>query len=156
MCFCGHFFSQRSSKFLAERTERIENQLKDAEAKTAEALELKQTYEQHIEAFEAEGREIIRVSQTKAAREAEAIVRDARNQAEQLVADANERIAVDKARALAEARTEVALSGNGDRRARLKARGQRRGLNGPSRRIISATVRRGINEQTGTAYRIAL
>ena len=73
------------NKFLSERTARIENQLKDAETKQAEALEL------------------------KASQEASAIVKDARNQAEELIAEAHEKIAADKVQAVAEARTEVAL-----------------------------------------------
>jgi F-type H+-transporting ATPase subunit b len=97
------------NKFLSERTARIENQLKDAETKQAEALELKQTYVQHIESYEAEGREIVRDSQLKASQEASAIVKDARNQAEELIAEAHEKIAADKVQAVAEARTEVAL-----------------------------------------------
>ncbi len=97
------------SKFLSERTERIGKELKDAETKKAEALDIKAAYEKHIESFEAEGREIIRSSQVKASEEAAAIIKEARSQAEQVIVEAQRKIANEKARAVAEARTEVAL-----------------------------------------------
>ncbi|SHH78485.1 F-type H+-transporting ATPase subunit b [Sporobacter termitidis DSM 10068] len=97
------------TKFLAARTERIAGELKDAEAKNAEALEMKAAYEKRIETYEEEGHEIIRASQVKASEEATAIVKDARGQAEKIIADAHQRIAGEKAQAVAEARTEVAL-----------------------------------------------
>jgi F-type H+-transporting ATPase subunit b len=97
------------AKFLSARSERIAGDLKDAETKKTEALELKQTYEQHIETYEAEGRDIIRASQVKASDEASSIVKDARGQAEQIISDAHDRTAAEKAQAIAEARTEVAL-----------------------------------------------
>lgn len=97
------------NKFLSERSERIANELKDAETKQAEALELKNVYEQHIETYKEEGRGIIRDSQVKASNEATAIVKDARTQAEQVIAEAHEKISTEKAQAVAEARTEVAL-----------------------------------------------
>ena len=97
------------SRFLSARSERISDQLKDAETKTAEALELKALYEKHIETYEAEGRGIIRDSQVKASDEATSIIKDARDQAEQLLADAHKRISAEKAQAIAQARTEVAL-----------------------------------------------
>jgi F-type H+-transporting ATPase subunit b len=97
------------SKFLAARTERIEGELKDAEMKKADALELKSSYEKHMETYEDEGRSVIRDSQIKASQEASAIIKEARDQAERLIAEAHEKIANEKAQALAKARTEVAL-----------------------------------------------
>lgn len=97
------------NRFLTERAERVTAQLKDAENKQAEAMVLKQEYEQHIETFEKEGREIIRDSQTKASLEAQAIVAEARSQATTLITSSQEKIASDKAKAIAAARTEVAL-----------------------------------------------
>jgi F-type H+-transporting ATPase subunit b len=97
------------SRFLSARSERIANQLKDAETQKAAALELKAEYEQHIESYEKDGRDIIRDSQAKASQEAAAIVKEARSQAEQLIIDANVRISNEKAQAIAQARTEVAL-----------------------------------------------
>lgn len=97
------------SRFLLARTERIGDQLKDAESKKAEALELKALYERHIETYGEEGREIIRDSQVKASAEAAAIIKEARGQAEKLIAEAHEKISNEKAQAIAQARTEVAL-----------------------------------------------
>lgn len=97
------------SRFLSTRSERIASQLKDADTKKAEALELKAVYEQHLETYEEEGRGIVRDSQVKASNEATAILKDARNQAETVIADAHEKISNEKNQAVAAARTEVAL-----------------------------------------------
>lgn len=97
------------SRFLSARSERIANQLREAEIKKAEALELKAVYDQHIETYEEEGRGIVRDSQVKASQEATAIVTDARNQAEALITEAHSKISNEKAQAIAAARTEVAL-----------------------------------------------
>jgi F-type H+-transporting ATPase subunit b len=96
-------------KFLAARTSRIENELKDAETKQAEAAELKQVYEQHMATYEEEGHVIIRDSQVKASEEASGVIKDARSQAEKILAEAHQKIANEKTQAVAEARTEVAL-----------------------------------------------
>jgi F-type H+-transporting ATPase subunit b len=97
------------SKFLAARTERVAGDLKDAETKKAEAFELKAKYDRHIETVEAEGREIVRTSQVKASDEASVIIRDARAQAENILAEARTKIESERAKAVAQARTEVAL-----------------------------------------------
>lgn len=97
------------SAFLSARAERIASELKDAETKNDEALALKAEYEQHMASYEKEGHEIIRASQLKATDQADAIVKDARGQSERIVSDAQTRIANEKAQAIAEARTEVAL-----------------------------------------------
>jgi F-type H+-transporting ATPase subunit b len=96
-------------RFLNERAERINTQIKDAETLKDEAQALKQAYEQHMEAYEEEGHNIIRDSQVKATENAEAIIKEAKNQAEAIVSGAHVRIANDKAQAVAEARAEVAL-----------------------------------------------
>lgn len=97
------------SRFLSLRAERIANDLKEAETKKAEALQLKAEYQQHIETYEEEGRGIIRESQVKASQEATTIVKEARSDAEKLLTEAHDRIASEKAQAIAEARTEVGL-----------------------------------------------
>jgi F-type H+-transporting ATPase subunit b len=97
------------SKFLTARSERIVGDLKDAETKKAEALELKSEYEAHMQAYEEEGREMIRQSQLKATDEGSAIVRDARSQAEKIIAEARSTIESERVKAIAQARTEVAL-----------------------------------------------
>lgn len=97
------------SKFLSARAERVAADLKDAETKKAEALELKAQYDKHMETFDAEGREIIRASQLKASDEASVIIRDARAQAENIMAEARVKIESERVKAVAQARTEVAL-----------------------------------------------
>lgn len=97
------------TNFLSARKNRIDGDLKDAETKKAEALDMKSAYEKRMETYEEEGHEIIRKSEVKASEEATAIVKEARGQAERIVADAHQKTVAEKAQAVAEARTEVAL-----------------------------------------------
>lgn len=94
--------------FLSARTERIRLELENASMTNAEAEGLKQEYAQRMEGIEARGRELMRESQTKAAEEAEEIIRDAKAEGEHLLHDARERIAEEKERAVIRARNEVA------------------------------------------------
>lgn len=97
------------NRFLTARSERVANQLKDADAAKADAQNLKADYERIMQTHEVSGRKLIRDSQAKATQEASLIVQDARNEAEKLVTEAHTRIANEKALAVAEARTEIAL-----------------------------------------------
>lgn len=96
------------SRFLAERSARINTQLSEAEAKLNEAEALKQEYLRQLERAVEEGHDVIRDSKTKATQEAQAILSDAKSQAERLVDEAQERIAKEKDRALEQMRQEVA------------------------------------------------
>lgn len=95
------------SRFLLARSERIAEQLADAEAKQAESAAMKAEYEKYIASSEAEGRGIIRESQVKASQEATVIIKEARGEAEKIIADAHEKIVNEKALAVAAARTEI-------------------------------------------------
>ncbi len=97
------------NRFLTARSERVANQLKEADTLKAEAQKLKADYERNMQSHEEDGRNLIRESQIKASQEASQILQDARVEAEKLVAEAHARIANEKALAVAEARTEIAL-----------------------------------------------
>jgi F-type H+-transporting ATPase subunit b len=96
------------SRFMTQRTERIESGLRDAESKQKEALELKAQYENVLESSEEKGQELIRESQAKASREAEIILADARDRADRMIQSAKAQIEDEKNKAIAEARSEVA------------------------------------------------
>jgi len=96
------------SRFLSERTERIESELRDAESKQREALELKAQYEKVLESSEEKGQALIHESQAKASREAEIILADARDRADRMLQSAKAQIEDEKNKAVAEARSEVA------------------------------------------------
>ncbi len=97
------------NRFLVARSERVAKELDDAEALRAEAQELKANYEKQMQAYEENGRNIIRDSQKKASDEAASIIESAKAESEKLVAEAHTRIANEKALAVAEARSEIAL-----------------------------------------------
>lgn len=96
------------SRFLKERSERIDYQLSEAESRLQEAEALKQEYARQLEKVVEEGHEIIRDSKTKAAQEAQVILSDAKAQADKLFYETQVRIAKEKDRALEQMRQEVA------------------------------------------------
>lgn len=96
------------SRFLSQRTERIESSLQDAETKRQEALDLKAQYEKTLESAEEEGQALIHESQAKASREAEIILADARERADRMLQSAKAQIEGEKNKAMAEARSEAA------------------------------------------------
>lgn len=96
------------SRFLKERSERIDDQLSEAEARLHEAEALKQEYAQQLEKAVEEGHNIIRDSKTKAAREAQVILSVAKAQADKLLDETQQQIAKERDRALEQMRQEVA------------------------------------------------
>ena len=96
------------SRFLAARAQRVRSELDDAEKARLDADALRKEYEGNIEGLELRGREIMRESQTKAAEEAEEIIKEAREKAFSMITEARERIEEEKARAIIGARHEVA------------------------------------------------
>lgn len=96
------------SRYLSERSARISNQLSEAESRLAEAETLKQAYQKQLDKAVEEGHDVIRASKTKATQEAEAILDDAKAQADKFFDEAQERIAKEKERALEQMRQEVA------------------------------------------------
>jgi len=96
------------SKFLAARTDRITNQLNEAQSQLAEADSLKREYKQQLETATEQGHDIIRESQIKASEEAKKIILDAQAQAERILSEAQERTEKEKIQALEQMRGEVA------------------------------------------------
>jgi len=82
-------------KFLADRTERIENEIKAAKGEHENALELKEKYEKLISEIEKEREEVLHQAHKKAMEKSDQMLFDARREAE-LIYD----------RALAELETE--------------------------------------------------
>jgi F-type H+-transporting ATPase subunit b len=96
------------SRFLNERSERINNQLSEAEARLQEAEALNKEYARQLEKAVEEGHDIIRDSKIKAAQEAQVILSDVMAQAVKLYDETQARIAKEKERALEQMRQEVA------------------------------------------------
>ena len=96
------------NRFLSARADRIRAELEDAEARRKSAESLKQEYEDKIEAIEAQGRDLMRESQIKAAEEAEEILSETREKARVMIQEARQRIEEEKERAVENAHHEIA------------------------------------------------
>ena len=96
------------NRFLSARADRIRTELEDAEARRQSAEELKQEYENKIETIEAQGRDLMRESQIKAAEEAEELLSETREKARVMIQEARQRIEEEKERAVENAHHEIA------------------------------------------------
>jgi F-type H+-transporting ATPase subunit b len=96
------------SRFLTARSERISNQLSEAETKLTDAESLRQEYQKQLDKAVEEGHDVVRASKTKATQEAKTILSDAKDQAEKVFDEAQERIVKEKDKALEQMRQEVA------------------------------------------------
>ncbi len=75
-------------KFMDERAAKIEHQMQHAKALEDAAEKSRQSYEAQIAGSEQKARELIREGEQKALAAAEGITNGAREQAEQMIADA--------------------------------------------------------------------
>jgi len=96
------------NRFLSARADRIRAELEDAESRRQSAEELKQEYENKIETIEAQGRDLMRESQIKAAEEAEELLSETREKARVMIQEARQRIEEEKERAVENAHHEIA------------------------------------------------
>lgn len=96
------------SRFLSERSERINAQLSDAETRLNEAEALKQEYQKQLDKAVEEGHDVVRASKTKASQEAQLILTEAKGQTDRMFDEAQARIAKEKDRALEQMHQEVA------------------------------------------------
>jgi F-type H+-transporting ATPase subunit b len=95
-------------RFMSARAERMKTDLEAAKKLQAEAEAVKTDYEQRLDVVQAQGRDIIRDSQTKAAEEAGDIINDARRQVEDMMTEARAKIENEREQAIVSARYEMA------------------------------------------------
>ena len=95
-------------RFLSERSARVRSELDTAEKTRLDAEALKEEYADNLAGIEARSRDMLRESQIKASEDAEEILIDAREKAKIMIAEARERIAEEKERAIDSTRREVA------------------------------------------------
>ena len=95
-------------RFLSERAKRVRLELDDAENARLGAQTLKQEYEDKIGTIEAQGRDMLRVSQIKATEASDEILEEAHVKANALIAEARAIIEEDKQKAILEAHHEIA------------------------------------------------
>ena len=96
------------NRFLSARAERVRADREDIEKRRLDADALMQEYADKLEGIEAQGRDILRESQIKAAEEADDIIKDAREKVRLMMVDARERISEERERAIENTRIEVA------------------------------------------------
>ncbi|MDR0445828.1 MAG: F0F1 ATP synthase subunit B [Oscillospiraceae bacterium] len=96
------------SQYLAQRAQRVKDELDDAARAKAEAEAAKSEYESGIGDLEERGREIMRDSQVRAGEQAKEITDNAQAQADKMLAEARERIDSERREAVAAARREIA------------------------------------------------
>ena len=94
-------------KVLAERKAKADSAIGDAEKAKAEAEAVKAEYEKNMEAAKAEANELIAGAQKTATARSEAILGEARNSAAQIKQKAEEDIALEKKKAVNEAKDEI-------------------------------------------------
>jgi len=94
-------------KFLAERAERIKNDIDSARANNAKAAEIKADYQKMIDNIEKEKEEILTKARRDANKEHERIVLEAQKEAKHLIVKANDEIKVERENAAREIKTQI-------------------------------------------------
>ena len=101
------FFLDKIKAVLDQRREAADQEITTAEAAKAEALEIKQTYEQNMLQAKAQASEILDRAQKTATTRGEEIIRQANEEAAQLKQKAAADIAMEKKKALNDAKDEI-------------------------------------------------
>ncbi|MDR0669466.1 MAG: F0F1 ATP synthase subunit B [Treponema sp.] len=96
------------TKFMAERSRKIEESLAGAERETAQARQLLEQYQGQLKKADEEAEAIIKSARENAGREAERIIAGGKVQAERMIAAAQERIDSERQAALALFKAEAA------------------------------------------------
>ena len=101
------FFLDKIKAILDQRRAAADQEITTAEAAKAEALEIKQTYEQNMLQAKAQASEILDRAQKTATTRGEEIIRQANEEAAQLKQKAAADIAMEKKKALNDAKDEI-------------------------------------------------
>ena len=96
------------TKIMDERQRAIENNIKDAEARKAEAEQLKADYESHLTSARAEAADLVAQAKSRAGAEYDSILAQARTDAQKVREDAQAQIQTEREQMLQGARQEVA------------------------------------------------
>jgi F-type H+-transporting ATPase subunit b len=102
------FLFKPITTFMEKRSNAIRDSIDHAEKAKADALELKQQYEDQLAAARKEAAQIIEEARGKAAREYERIIGAAKKEAEGILIRAREEITRERADMLREARNQIA------------------------------------------------
>ena len=105
--FVKKFFLEKIKAILDERREATDREISDAQAAKAEALQIKQTYEQNMKDAKAEANKLLANAQKTAAARSEEIINDAQAQAAMIKEKATADIALEKKKAINDAKDEI-------------------------------------------------
>ena len=101
------FLLDKVMAVLEQRRKAADQQITDAEAAKAEALAIKETYEQNMKKASAQADEILAAAQRNAAQRSEDIIREAHETAAQIKSKASADIELEKKKALNDAKDEI-------------------------------------------------
>ena len=92
---------------LDQRREAADKQINEAQAARAEAMDIKKTYEQNMLQAKAQANDILASAQKSAAERSEKIIGEAQQQAAQIKSKATADIAMEKKKAINDAKNEI-------------------------------------------------
>ena len=101
------FFLDKIKAVLDKRREAADKQIADAEAAKSEAAAIKQTYEENMRQAKAKADDLILSAQKTASQRGEEIISQAQQQAAQLKSKASADIAMEKKKAINDAKNEI-------------------------------------------------
>lgn len=101
------FFLDKIKAILDQRREAADREITDAEAAKAEAMVIKETYEQNMKEARAKADDILMNAQRSAATRSEEIINQAQAQAAQIKSKASSDIEMEKKKAINDAKNEI-------------------------------------------------
>ena len=101
------FFLDKIKAILDQRREAADREITDAEAAKAEAMAIKETYEQNMKEARAKADDILMNAQRSAASRSEEIINQAQQQAAQIKSKASSDIEMEKKKAINDAKNEI-------------------------------------------------
>ena len=101
------FFLDKIKAIIDQRREAADKQITEAETAKSEALAIKQTYEQNMQEAKAKADDLLMTAQRTANSRSEEIIAQAQQQAAQIKYKAAANIALEKKKALNEAKNEI-------------------------------------------------
>ena len=102
-----HFFLDKVKAVLDQRRLAADQEITDAQAARAEAMEIKQTYEKNMQEAKAQANELLDRAQKTAAARGEEIIRQASEEAAHIKVKAASDIEMEKKKALNDAKDEI-------------------------------------------------
>ena len=101
------FFLDKIKAILDQRREAADREITDAEAAKAEAIAIKETYEQNMKEARAKADDILLSAQRSASLRSEEIISQAQQQAAQIKSKASSDIEMEKKKAINDAKNEI-------------------------------------------------